>query len=101
MVRHILLISFISDATPSQVNNIRERFLLMPELIPGINSVEWGVNSSKEKKNRGFTHSVVMTFNSKSSLDLYLCHPNHKVLQKYFIPLLSDIIVFDYNNDDR
>ncbi|KNC89762.1 Dabb family protein [Trabulsiella odontotermitis] len=96
MLRHLLLFSFLSDVTIKQVNDIRERFLHIPALIPGITSVEWGENNSLEMKNQVYTHCVNMTFDSDLSRARYLFHPDHEALQDVFVPLLNDIIIFDY-----
>lgn len=42
--------------------------------IPGIVSFEHGVNNSPEKKNLGFTHVYLMTFENAQARDAYLPH---------------------------
>lgn len=98
MLRHLLLISFQPGVTSEQVNDIRERFLHIPVLIPGITSVEWGENNSPEMKSQAYTHCVNMTFDSDLSRERYLFHPDHEALKDVFIPLVNDIIVFDYDH---
>ncbi len=68
----------------------------MPGKVDGVVSVEWGINDSPEGLNRGYTHSVLMTFVDEAGRQNYLPHPEHDALKQVFIPLLEDIVVFDY-----
>jgi len=96
MIRHILLIKFSESVDLSQIDEIRSLFEIILTKIEGITSVEWGVNNSPENKNKGFTHSVLMTFRDESARDHYLPHPKHEELKKVFGAVLEDIVVFDY-----
>lgn len=96
MIRHILLIAFVSDITSESINQVRDGFLGVPAVVEGVSGVEWGVNDSPENKNAGFTHSVLMTFCDESALHRYLRHSEHDKLKALFRPFLRDIIVFDY-----
>ncbi|MGH1541047.1 MAG: Dabb family protein [Arenicella sp.] len=96
MIRHILLIKFKTSAEPSQIDGLRLLFESMPSKIEGVNSIEWGVNDSPENLNKGYTHSVLMTFSSDEAREHYLPHPEHDALKEVFSPLLEDIVVFDY-----
>jgi len=68
----------------------------MPNKVEGVISVEWGINDSPENKNKGYTHTVLMTFLDEKGRQNYLPHPEHEALKDIFIPLLEDIVVFDY-----
>lgn len=96
MIRHILLIKFRDSSEPSEIDKLRALFESMPEKVDGVVSVEWGMNNSPEGKNRGYTHSVLMTFTDEAGRQNYLPHPEHEALKQVFSPLLEDIIVFDY-----
>lgn len=96
MIRHILLIKFKDSAEISEVEKLRTLFELMPTKIEGVVSVEWGLNDSPENKNKGYTHSVLMTFSNEAARQSYLPHPEHEALKSVFRPLLQDIVVFDY-----
>jgi hypothetical protein len=71
-------------------------FESIPQKIEGVISVEWGINDSPEHFNKGYTHSVLMTFSNEEGRQNYLPHPEHEALKKVFNPILEDIIVFDY-----
>lgn len=96
MIRHILLIKFNNQASREKIDELRSLFESMPSKIQGVASVEWGVNDSPEGKNQGYTHSVLMTFDDEAGRQHYLPHPEHDALKAVLIPLLDDIIVFDY-----
>lgn len=96
MIRHIVLIKFVDSVSLSEVEQVSQLFAAIPEKIEGVVSVEWGENDSPEGKNQGFTHSVLMTFADEEGRQNYLPHPEHKALKKAFVPLLENIIVFDY-----
>ncbi|ASD97403.1 TPA: Dabb family protein [Salmonella enterica subsp. enterica serovar Chester] len=96
MIKHILLMKFNNDTSSRQLSVIREVFLSISDIIPGVLSVEWGVNNSQEDENAGFTHCVMMTFMDKSTKDEYLSYTEQFAFEKFFRPHLVDIIVFDY-----
>ncbi|WCE29369.1 Dabb family protein [Vibrio sp. SCSIO 43137] len=97
MIRHILLIKFKTDASENEISNLFHLFKAMPDKVEGVESVEWGINDSPEGKNKGYTHSVVMTFADEAGRQNYLPHKEHAALKEVFRPLLEDIIVLDYS----
>ena len=96
MIRHILLIKFKQSVESFQINEIKTLFESMPTKIEGVVSVEWGLNNSQENKNKGYTHSVLMTFTNEEGRQNYLQHAEHEALKKVLKPLLDDLLVFDY-----
>lgn len=96
MIRHILLIKFKQSAQNAEIEQLRTLFMLMPKKVEGVLSVEWGINNSLEGKNKGYTHTVLMTFTDEAGRQNYLPHPEHEALKRVFRPILEDIIVFDY-----
>ena len=95
-IRHILLIRFRGSASAADIEQVRRLFDAIPDKVPGVRSVEWGLNNSPENKNRGYTHCVFMTFVDEAGREAYLPHPEHDRLRAVFSPLLDDIVVFDY-----
>lgn len=96
MIKHILLIKFKEEATNAEITKLQRLFEAMTDKVDGVVSVEWGENDSPEGKNKGYTHSVLMTFLDEAGRQHYLPHPEHEALKEVFRPLLEDIIVFDY-----
>lgn len=96
MIRHILLVKFKPEAAASDIERVRVLFQSMTTRVEGVESVEWGLNDSPEGLNRGFTHAVLMTFTDEQARQRYLPHPEHEALKAVFVPLVEDIVVFDY-----
>ncbi|ALP40851.1 stress protein [Aeromonas schubertii] len=96
LIRHILLVTFKPSAAASEIEAVRQGFLAIPGLIPGVLAVEWGLADSPEGKEEGFTHCVLMTFADERARQRYLPHPDHEALKQRFRPVLERIIVFDY-----
>ncbi len=96
MIRHILLIKFNATAEASKIEALRALFESMPAKVDGVEAVEWGLNDSPEGLNKDYSHAVVMTFSDEAGRQHYLPHPEHEALKSVFIPLLDDIIVFDF-----
>ncbi|MGK2890054.1 Dabb family protein [Klebsiella michiganensis] len=96
MIRHILFITLTDDASPEQINAVRQAFLHIPKRVEGGSRVEWGVNDSPEAKNAGYTHCVLMTFADEAARHRYLPHPAHDALKSIFRPVLQDIVVLDF-----
>ncbi|MCU6243890.1 Dabb family protein [Enterobacter asburiae] len=96
MIRHILFITLTDDASPEQINVVRQAFLHIPKQVEGVISMVWGVNDSPEAKSAGFTHCVLMTFADEAARQRYLPHPAHDALKSIFRPVLQDIVVLDF-----
>ncbi len=95
-VRHVLLFSLKDEIDEELISSLRESFLSLPERIEGIESIEWGLNNSVEGLNRNLDYAVLMTFINIASRDAYIPHPEHERLKLEFVPLIKDIVVFDY-----
>ena len=95
-MRHLLLIRFKPDVTADDLTALFDHFGRLPSEIPGLHDVESGANESPEGLDKGYTHAVLMTFGDAAARDAYLPHPAHEALKAVFVPMIDDIIVFDY-----
>lgn len=97
-VRHIVVFKYKPGATPEQIKQITDAFRDLGKTIPGIIGFETGVNNSPEKKNLGFTHVYMVTFEDAKARDAYLPHPEHKKFGQLLAKLgvLEDAFVVDY-----
>jgi Stress responsive A/B Barrel Domain len=97
-VRHVVVFKYKPGASAEQIQQITTAFRDLRTKIPGITAFEDGVNNSPEKKNLGFTHVYVLTFEDVAARDAYLPHPEHKkfgeLLRKSGI--FEDAFVVDY-----
>ena len=97
-VRHIVVFKYKPEATPEQIKQVTDAFKDLQKKIPGITGFEDGVNNSPEKKNLGFTHVYMLTFESVAARDAYLPHPEHAKFGQLLgkLGVLADAFVVDY-----
>lgn len=94
--RHVVLLKFKDNAAPADVKKVEDAFLALKTKIPQIQNLEWGTNVSPEGLSNGFTHCFFVTFKSKSDLEIYLPHPDHKAFGGLLGPVLDKVLVVDY-----
>jgi len=97
-VRHVVVFKFKPGATEEQIKQVTDAFVALKTKIPGIVSLEHGVNNSPEKRNQGFTHVYQVTFTDAAARDAYLPHPAHKAFGELLgkLGVLEDVFVVDY-----
>ena len=97
-VRHMVVFKFKAGTTPAQVQQVTDALRALKDKIPGIVSFEHGVNNSPEKKNLGFTHAFLITFESAAARDAYLPHAEHKKFGELLgsLKVMEDVFVVDY-----
>lgn len=97
-VKHIVLLKFkteISVDTIAGVNKALED-LKTQNLVPGITEYFFGPYDSPEGMNKGFTHGFTMVFVDPAARDTYLPHPEHERVKGMIIPLVDDVVAFDF-----
>jgi hypothetical protein len=97
-VRHIVVFKYKPEATPGQIKQVTDAFRDLQKKIPGITAFEDGVNNSPEKKNLGFTHVYMLTFEDVAARDAYLPHPEHAKFGQLLgtLGVVADVFVVDY-----
>lgn len=95
-LRHVVLFKFKETSSPSDIQDLEAGFAALPAAIPEIKDFEWGLNSSPENLNKGFTHCFFVTFHSEKGRDIYLPHPAHKAFVDRLLPHIDDSLVIDY-----
>lgn len=94
-MNHIVLLSFkdLSTAAPlfAALDELRTK-------VPGITSYTHGAYSSPEGLNRGYTHAFVYVFSDAEARDGYLIHPAHEKLKSDFLPLVEQVLAFDFES---
>ena len=96
VLRHVVLFSFKEDSTEAKISEIEAAFMELMNKIPGILHMEWGLNNSQERLNKGLTPCFTLTFDSAESRDAYLPHPEHKAFGDLAGPHIADVLVVDY-----
>jgi stress responsive alpha/beta barrel protein len=97
-LRHIVVFKYKPGATEAQIKQVTDAFVALKTKIPGVVSIEHGVNNSPEKRNQGFTHVYQVTFTNAAARDAYLPHPAHKEFGALLgkLGVLEDVFVVDY-----
>ena len=94
MYRHMVLLKFKEDASQAQIDEIFK--LLAGLAVAGLVSFSGGPYSSPEGLNKGFTHGFSMDFSTEAERDAYFPHPEHESVKNLILPLVDDVIAFDY-----
>ena len=98
-VRHVVVFKYKSSATPEQVAEATNAFKALKDKIPGIVSFEHGNNISPEKKDLGFNHVYMLTFENAAARDAYLPHPDHEKFGQLLgkLQVVEDVFVVDFS----
>jgi hypothetical protein len=98
-MRHIVVFKYKPEASEGDITQVTKAFRELQNKIPGIVSLEYGVNNSPEGKNLGFTHVYLLTFTNAKARDDYLPHPEHVKLGELLgrLDILEDAFVVDYS----
>lgn len=95
-LQHVVCFKFKATAAPEQIKTVEQAFQGLKKQIPQVQSLEWGTNVSKEKRDKGFTHCFLLSFKSETDRDAYIEHPAHKAFGKIVGPILDDVFVIDF-----
>ena len=79
VVEHIVLLKIKSDTTQQQMDAITEGVYSLKSEIPGILDISFGADFSG--RSQGFTHGLVVRFESKEASIAYQTHPAHETLR--------------------
>ena len=92
---HVVLLKFKDKADIDLFGNESYKYL---STIEGVNNFLFSKNISPEGKSKGFTHALVMQFNSEFDRDsIYLPHPKHLTFgKKYWGDNVEEFVVYDY-----
>ncbi|OUR68540.1 stress protein [Marinomonas sp. 42_23_T18] len=96
MLRHILLVKFTKQTNEQDLANLEQAFYQLKLDIAGIEAIEFGENNSPEALNKDYSHAIVMSFSDLAARDAYLSNSYHETFKVLFVPMIDDILVFDY-----
>jgi hypothetical protein len=95
--RHVVFFKFHDHTSQETVSEIVDAFRAFCAELPFVKGFEWGLNSSPENLNEGYTHCFIVTFGSAKDRDAYLPHPAHQEFcRKHLDPNLAKVCVIDY-----
>ena len=93
---HFVALKYKSTTTDADKETLRDNFKALKKKIPGIISIESGINNSVEKRNKDFTDAFVIKFKSEKDRDSYLSHKEHLAFKNKNLPLVDDVFVMDF-----
>lgn len=96
MIKHIVLLKFKAEVSVEAIALQERKFAALKSQVPGITSLEWGLNVSPEGLSKGFSHCFNLAFPSVKERDAYLPHPDHVKFADGIGPFLDDVLVIDY-----
>jgi len=94
MIIHIALFKFKSEVSKEEINTSMNEVRALKDKIPQIIEISAGENFSKHSK--GFTHAIVVKFNSKVDINAYREHPDHKPVADKLDLIEEDSIGIDF-----
>jgi hypothetical protein len=99
MIRHCVLLRFAAEVSSSDKEAIYHRLASLRGVVPGLERIVYGANSSTELLSQGFDDGFVIEFVDASARDTYLAHPDHKSAGAALVAMLDGgpegLIVFD------
>src|SRR5262249_54430291 len=95
-VQHMVLVRFKGQRPPTRVGDLFAALARLRHSIPGILHYSGGPYASPEGLHGGFTHGFLMTFTDAQARNRYLDHPEHEKVKAAFLPLLDNVIAFDF-----
>lgn len=95
---HIVLLKFKKEIGVDQIQDVFKSLqsLLDDKKIAGLLSFSGGPYSSPEALNKDFTHAFSMVFENEQSRNDYFPHHEHESIKDTIIPMVDDVIAFDY-----
>lgn len=95
MIEHIVLFRWTPEADPNAIAQVMEGLRSLRDQIPGIEDLACGEDFSGRAQ--GYTHGLVVRFETRAALDAYGPHPAHQhVVKTYINPIRGDILAFDF-----
>ncbi len=95
MIEHLVLLKMKPDASPAEAEKMMDGLKSLPRRIPSIRELSCGRNTGD--RSQGFTHGLLVRFESASDLEAYIAHPEHRrVVDEDLTPVIDDVIVVDY-----
>lgn len=95
-LRHLVLCAFNDGISVQQLALLVREFGALKESIAEIRHFEYGVNSSPEGLNDGYTHCFTLIFDGARERDAYLVAAPHLRFVALLQPWLAKALVLDY-----
>jgi antibiotic biosynthesis monooxygenase (ABM) superfamily enzyme len=93
VIDHLVFLSVREEASPEDIEDLISSIRGLKGTVPGVVDLTMGENFSP--RSGGYTHGLLVRFESVEDLQEYMKHPDHlAVVEK--LDALTDRIVVDY-----
>ena len=89
--KKLFVFNFKEDITAEQIDLVKEAFEILPPMVEGMISVEWGKDKDHSQK-----HAMVLTFEDEEGHQRYADHPEHKAIGQRYGDFVASIEVVNY-----
>ena len=95
MVTHLVIFTWIAEATSEQVDALRQALDLMAEALADLASIRHGPDLRFRDGNGDY--ALVATFADRAGWDAYQAHPKHKAfVQDFVTPLQASRVAIQF-----
>ncbi|KAJ8551967.1 hypothetical protein K7X08_028410 [Anisodus acutangulus] len=92
--KHLVLVKFKEDVV---VEDILKQLEKLANEIDLVKSFVWGKDTeSHEMLTQGYTHAIIMTFNSKEDYNTYVSHPKDVQFSALFVTVIDKAVVLNF-----
>ncbi|KAM3398962.1 stress-response A/B barrel domain-containing protein [Capsicum galapagoense] len=92
--KHLVLVKFKEDVV---VEDILKGLGKLVQEMDIVKSFVWGKDDeSHEMLTQGYTHAIIMTFNSKEDYKTFASHPNHVEFSSTFATVIDKAVLLDF-----
>jgi hypothetical protein len=99
MIRHVVLFSWVKEATDKQKRQVAEELRTLPALMTGLRAYDAGPSARIVEGN--FDFAVVADFADAQSYLAYRDHPAHRaVVDQVITPIVRERASIQYEIDD-
>ncbi|XP_015057123.1 stress-response A/B barrel domain-containing protein At5g22580-like [Solanum pennellii] len=92
--KHLVLVKFKEDVVVEDILKELEKLVQEMDIVK---SFVWGKDvENHEMLRQGFTHAIIMTFNSKEDYQTFANHPNHVGFSATFATVIDKAVLLDF-----
>ncbi|KAK4358613.1 hypothetical protein RND71_020842 [Anisodus tanguticus] len=92
--KHLVLVKFKENVVVEDILKGLEKLVTELDIVK---SFVWGKDAeSHEMLTQGFTHAIIMTFNSKEDYNTFASHPNHVEFSATFATVIDKAVLLDF-----
>ena len=95
-ILHIVTFSLADDVDAQRIDYVKNRYLKLKDLIPGIEAAHWTSNKSNSSFGSSWQECGILLFSNLKTRDQFLVHEEHVAFSKEASNgFYKDVVVFD------